>query len=185
MKKLLLFIALIGVISSPIELKKEVNVFEDEEIVKKYIDHLEGINIEDYSTYVNTSDLISEPSQPNNNVINPVFTEKLNVENLFIVSKNFDFDIKNLKDIIKKDLSTEISAKIEKSIFDLSKDSTSIDALFFDGNNNLVKFNNFKKDLIDFANEKVKVYGDLVKGEFINIENNTKVYNNVIELELE
>ncbi|WP_156299106.1 hypothetical protein [Streptobacillus canis] len=185
MKKLLMLIALIGVVSSPIELKKEINIFEDEEIVKKYINHLEDIDVEDYSPYINTSELISEGNEPNNNVIDSASNEEFDIENPFKVTKNFDFDVKNLKDIIKKDLSNELSVKIDKNILDLTMDSTSMGALFFDGNNDLNKLNNFKKDLVDFANDKINMYGELVKGEFVNNDKNAEVYNNVIEFELE
>ncbi|SQA14628.1 Uncharacterised protein [Streptobacillus moniliformis] len=47
------------------------------------------------------------------------------------------------------------------------------------------KLNNLKKDLVDFANDKLKIFGELSKGNYINNENNAEVYNNVIELELE
>ncbi|SQA14629.1 Uncharacterised protein [Streptobacillus moniliformis] len=71
MKKLILLVSLIGVVSSPIELKKEINIFEDEEIVKRYIEYLEDVNVEDYLPYINVTDFISEVYQPNNNVIKP------------------------------------------------------------------------------------------------------------------
>ncbi|WP_066900244.1 hypothetical protein [Streptobacillus notomytis] len=183
MKKLILLISLIGVVSSPIELKKEINVFEDEEIVKRYIEHLEDVDINDYLPYVNANDLIAEVYQPNNNVINSI-SDKNIIDGSFKVIQKFDFDVKHLKNIIKKELSTELSDKIDKSILDLSK-YTSIESLFFDGNNDLKKLNDLKKDLVDFANEKLKIYGELLKGEYINNENNAEVYNNVIELELE
>ncbi|CAM3087982.1 hypothetical protein [Streptobacillus ratti] len=183
MKKLILLISLIGVVSTPIELKREINVFEDEEIVKRYIEHLEDIDINDYLPYINATDLISEVYRPNNNVINPVSDRNV-IDSPFKVIQTFDFDVKNLKNIIKKELSTELSDKIDKSILELSK-YTSIEALFLDGNNDLNKLNNLKKDLVDFANEKLKIYGDLSKGEYINNEKNAEVYNNVIELELE
>ncbi|QXW66225.1 hypothetical protein KX935_03135 [Streptobacillus moniliformis] len=183
MKKLILLVSLIGVVSSPIELKKEINIFEDEEIVKRYIEYLEDVNVEDYLPYINVTDFISEVYQPNNNVINPVSDINI-IGNHFDAIQKFDFDVKNLKNIIKKELSTELSAKIDKSISELSN-HTNIEALFFDGNNDLNKLNNLKKDLVDFANDKLKIFGELSKGNYINNENNAEVYNNVIELELE
>lgn len=69
MKKYILII-LIGVISSSTVLKKEINIYEDEQIIDKYREYLEDINKEDYTPIFRSNELLFQKPNLNNSIIN-------------------------------------------------------------------------------------------------------------------
>lgn len=180
MKKFIIFLIFIGVVSSPIELKKDINIYEDEEIVKKYIEHLEGVNVDDYSPYI--SNLITNNSDFDSSVINLNTSIDIEFGKLDNINK-FEFEESKIENLLNN--SKSISTKIEDSILKMYQKEEENINIFIGNKLDLEKLNEFKKEIVDFANEKIVKFDTLTKGQFIENLTKTEVYNNIIEIEFE
>lgn len=180
MKKFMIFLMFIGVVSSPIDLKEKLNMSEDIKILNRYIEHLEDINIDDFKNMF----IVEENKDEFNNSVMD-FSEFNNSSIDNALSDNFEVDEQGLKKLVKKEISIELSKKIRDNILEMYKVSE-IQTLYVDGNTDIEEIDKIKKMLIEYAEEKINYVGKLEKGSLINDKNkdNTIIYNNIIELDI-
>ena len=104
MKKMYIILMLLGVISSPVDINRKINIYEDREIIEKYGEYLEGIDIEDYSPSIKKTDLIIDLSGFNNNTINYNDLEIKHVLSPINILENFEYDDKKLSKLLINNL---------------------------------------------------------------------------------
>lgn len=185
MKKMYIILMLLGVISSPVDINRKINIYEDREIIEKYGEYLEGIDIEDYSPSIKKTDLIIDISGFNNNTINYNDLEIKHVLSPINILENFEYDDKKLSKLLINNFSKNLEQKIKENILEVSKKNNLISNIFIEKNSDLEKLEEFKSELVNYGNSRLAEVGILEKGKFITSENNSEVYNNIIELELE
>lgn len=183
MKKIYLLVILLGVISSPVDINRKINIYEDSEIIEKYGNHLEGIDISKYTPSIKRTNLINEKTAFNNNIINYNDLEMKHVISPIMALENFEYDDKKFSKLLLTNFSYELEKKIEKNILQISKNKD-LSYIYIRKNSDLKKLEKFKTELSDYGNENLKRVGILTKGTYINSENDSEVYNNIIEIEL-
>lgn len=172
MKKILILVLLFGVISTSIDLKTDINVFEDEVILRAYERHLEGINIEDFLPSISSFNFIVNTTDSN---VGLKFNNKLEINNI-------DFDIKNSFDFNDINIANNNQDNISELIFKLDNDEFS--NLFINNNTDKEKFNEFKNELVIYAKSKIKETGFLENPKYISNSDETEMLNSSIEIEL-
>lgn len=183
MKKYILII-LIGVISSSTVLKKEINIYEDEQIIDKYREYLEDINKEDYTPIFRSNELLFQKPNLNNSIINQTNAILLKNTSPKNIMKNIDFSNYRLNKIYKKKLSKELESKIDKSLMNY-REKSEIKNIFIENLKDKEEVLKFKEKIVEYAKEKIKIIGRLDNSSFIINKNKNRVYNSIIEIDLE
>lgn len=178
-KYLIMGLVYILLIATPTDLKLDINVFEDEEIIKKYEDNLKEINSEDYEVRLGKNNIFLSNIDIDDSVINSEIVNEFKFFD-YNFKSNYTFNIKNLELVIERNGSEEFKNLINESI-----NKNELDKFFVNGNKDIEKFNKFKTEIIEFANLNISRVGKLEKGEFINLYNDSKIYNNVIEIDID
>lgn len=185
MKKLITIFLLFGVVTTPIDINRKVNIYEDAEIIDKYGSHLESIDKRDYKPILSGNTILSEATSFDNSVIN---SNDINIRHLFSpinVLENFEYNIKDSNSLLNRKLSIDLSGKIKENILNLAQNSTNyINNIFVKKNDNLDKFIKFKNEIIEYSEKKIDIFGKDIDGEYINSDT-SKVYNSIIEIELD
>lgn len=185
MKKLITIFLLFGVVTTPIDINRKVNIYEDAEIIDKYGSHLESIDERDYKPILSGDSILTETTSFDSSVIN---SNDINIRHLFSpinVLENFEYNINDFNSLLNRKLSIDLSKRIKENILTLAKNSTNyIYNIFVEKNDNVDRFIKFKNELIKYSEKKIEIFGKDIDGEYINSDA-SQVYNNVIEIELD
>jgi|GEM_PF-3263123 hypothetical protein len=185
MKKIIYIFLLIGVITTPIDINRKVNIYEDAEIINKYGSHLENIDEKDYKPILSGNAILTETTSFDNSVMN---SNDINIKHLFSpinVLDNFEYNVNDFNELLNRNLNLNLSGRIRESILNLTKNNINyIENIFVEKNDDINKFKEFKNELIAYSESKIDIFGRDVDGKYVNIDS-SQVHNNIIEIELD